>query len=158
KEWTPDMGPKLEAAQKKLAQALGTSQVHAWGRARPHGLLEPVPDDPFRIPGIAVVVRPLGDMTAWPPHKFYCGPRGEDIEFEADEVKRAFPTLPAPSAQDWMLKEAQRLRAAGLVGKRDDMVSRCRNETGCTKRQAEAAHKELSEELRRPRGKPPKKS
>jgi hypothetical protein len=156
--WTTDMGPGIEPAQKGLADAIATGRVGAWGRkqAQPHGLVEQVPSDPFRIQGLEMVVGVHGDMTTLPPHKLnkYKGPRWQSIEFEADEIKQTWPKPPPPRATDWMLKEAQRLQAAGRIGKRDDMVRRCREETGCTKRQAEAAHKDLPEDLRRSRGKP----
>jgi len=62
-EWTPDMGPELDVAQKKLARLIGTDQVQAWGRKQSHGLVERIPSDPFRISSLTVVVGPHGDST-----------------------------------------------------------------------------------------------
>ena len=52
REWTSDMGPKIEGAQRALAAAIAAGQVQAWGRSQPHGLFEPIPRDPFCIPGL----------------------------------------------------------------------------------------------------------
>jgi hypothetical protein len=160
--WTSDMGPGLEHAQKELAEGIAAGRVDAWGRkeAEPHGLVERIPTDPFRIRDVQVVVGVHGDMTTLPAHKLhkYKGPRWRSIEFEADEIKRAWPKPPPPDAQDWMLKEATRRTSAGQVGKRDDMVRSCMEKTGCTKREALAAYGELPRGLRRPPGKPPRNS
>jgi hypothetical protein len=148
REWTTDMGPKLAEAQRKLAEAIGAGQVQAWGRSQPHGLLEPVPRDPFRIPGLVVIVGEHGEMRPLLSRKRYDGPRWQSIEFDADEIKHVFPKPPVPTAQEWMSKNANKRH------KRDSLVRDCMKATGCTKRDAEAAHKELPEELRRTRGKP----
>jgi hypothetical protein len=145
------MGPKLSDGQKRLSGLIASGKVTAWGRQQPHGLLEPVPTDPFRISDVTVVVGVHGDMTTTTPHKPYQGPRWHSIEFEAEEIRRECPAPPPPSAKDWMLDEAQRLRGKG---KRDLMAEDCMKATGCTRRQALAAYKELPEGLRRPRGKP----
>jgi hypothetical protein len=155
-EWTPDMGPELDVAQKKLARLIGTDQVQAWGRKQSHGLVERIPSDPFRISSLTVVVGPHGDMTTLPRHKLYQGDRWHAIEFEEDEIKRAFPKPPSISAVEWMRKEAERHAAAGTIGKRDVMVRDCMTKTGCTKRDAEAAHKSLPDKLKYQRGKPRK--
>jgi hypothetical protein len=55
-----------------------------------------------------------------------------------------------------MLNEAERLHAAGSIGKRDVMVRDCMRATGCKKREAEAAHKSLPDKLKRRPGKPRK--
>src|SRR5262249_42098169 len=109
-------------------------------------------------PGIEVVVDVYGDMSVLPRHKLhkYKGPRWVSVEFEGDEVKRAWPKPHPPAAREWMLKEAKRLAGSGKAAKRDDMVRRCRDEIGCTKRAAEAAYKTLPDGMRRPRGRPPK--
>jgi hypothetical protein len=155
-EWTPDMGPKLKDAQRMLAGALSSGRVHAYGRREPHGPIEPMPDDPFRIQGVPVVVGAHGDLTSLAPHKPYKGLGGHSIEFEVDEIKRTFPKPPPTSAAGWMQKEAERHAAVGTIGKRDVMVRDCRTAIGCTKREAEAAHKSLPDKLKRQRGKPPK--
>jgi hypothetical protein len=91
REWTPDMGPEIRGAQKKLRAAIASGQVRAWGRKQPHALLELIPSDPFRIPGLIVIVGEHGDMRPLLPHKQCFGPRWDSIEFEADEIKHAFP-------------------------------------------------------------------
>jgi hypothetical protein len=156
REWTNDMGPKIRDAQKKLAALIAAGKIEAWGRKEPHGLFEQIPDDPFRISGVAVVVGVHGDMTTTTPHKPYTGPRWHSIEFEADEIKRECPQPPPPSTNDWMMKEAERLSGRGRKGKREDLVRDCMKATGCSRREALAAYKELPQGLRRPRGKPAK--
>src|SRR6266436_3164582 len=151
-EWTPAMGPELEAAQKKLAGLISSGQVRAWGRKQPHGLVEQMPSDPFRIQGLTVVVGPHGNMTTLPPHlppdKRYQGDVWHAIEFDPEELKGASPKPPPTLARDWMLNEAKRLHTAGSIGKRDVMVRDCRKATGCTKREAEAAHRSLPDKLK----------
>jgi hypothetical protein len=157
RQWTADMGPMIKDAQMKLTAVIAAGEVQALGRKQSHGSVEQIPSDPFRIPGLAVVVGVHGDMTALAPHKLYEGPRWNLVEFEADDIKRAFPKPPPISTTEWMLKEAGP-HAGGPIAKRDDMVHRCMRETNCTKREAEAAHKSLPKELKRKRGKPPKNS
>jgi hypothetical protein len=153
REWTSDMGPNLKDAQKRLAGSISAGEVQAWGRKQPQGLVENIPNDPFRIPGVPVIVGEHGDMRHSQPHKQYDGPRWHSIEFDANQIKKAFPKPPPASANGWMLQEAERL---GGLGKRDIMVQDCMGETGCTKRAALAAYKNLPEGRRRKRGKPPK--
>jgi hypothetical protein len=155
-EWTRDMGPKLKDAQRTLAGAISSGRVQAYGRHQRHGPIEPMPADPFRIQGVPVVVGPHGDLTSLAAHKPYEGPGWHSIEFEADEIKREWPKPPPPSATEWMHKEAEGHAAAGTIGKRDVMVRDCMTAIGCTKREAEAAHKSLPDKLKRHRGKPPK--
>ena len=64
-------------------------------------------------------------------------------------MTQEFPKPPTARAKRWMLSEAMRLRAEGKIGKRDDLLSRCRKDTGCTKLDAEAAYKNLSDEFKR---------
>jgi hypothetical protein len=154
-EWTSDMGPMIKDAQTVLSRAIAAGSVQALGRKQPQDLVERIPSDPFRLPGSNVVIGPHGDMTTLAPHKPYVGPRWHLVEFEADEIKQAFPKPPPISAAEWMLREAGQ-HAGGPIAKRDDMVRRCMNETNCTKREAEAAHKSLPEGLKRKPGKPPK--
>jgi len=97
-------------------------------------------------------------MASALPHKTYTGHKWHSIEFEPSEIKIAWPAPPPETASKWMKKEADRLRAEGKIGKREAMVPDCMKATGCTKRQAEAAHKALPQEVRRSRGKPPKSS
>jgi len=155
-EWTPDMGPKLKDAQRTLAGALSSGRVHAYGRREPQGPIGPMPNDSFRDQGVPVVVGAHGDLTSLAPHKPYAGPRWLSIEFEADEIEREWPKPPPPSAMKWMHKEAEAQAGRGTIGKRDVMVRDCMNATGCTKREAEAAHKSLPDKLKRQRGKPRK--
>jgi hypothetical protein len=155
KQWTSDMGPRIVDAQKELAERLAVGGVRAWGRKQPHGLAEPIPDDPFQISGLTVAVDVHGEMVTLPtrahqPFSSYEGPRWHSIAFEAAEIERAWPKPPPSSVKDWMLREAKKLlKDTGQLGKQDDMVRRCGKETGCTKREALAAHKTLSKELRR---------
>lgn len=149
-EWTTDMGPKIEDAQRALAAAIGAGQVQAWGRSQPHGLFEPIPRDPFCIPGRPIIVGAHGEMRELLPHRYhYDGPRWHFIEFDPDQIKDVFPAPPPPTVQDWMRSHATKEQ------KRDSLVHDCMKDTGCTKRAAEAAYKELPDALRRRRGKPP---
>ena len=150
------MGPKLKDAQRTLAEALSSGRVQAYGRRQPHGPIEPMPNDPFRIQGVPVVVGAHGDLISLVPHKSYSGPEWHSIEFEVDEIEREWPKPPPPSAMEWMRKEAEARAATGTVGKRDVMVRDCMSATGCKKREAEAAHKNLPDKLKRRRGKPRK--
>jgi hypothetical protein len=153
REWTTDMGPKLAEAQRKLAEAISAGDIQAWGRSQPHGLLEQVPRDPFCIPGRPVIVTEHGELRELLPHRYhYDGPRWHSIEFDADQIKGKFPVPAPPTVQDWMLKNATKEK------KRDSLVRDCMDETGCTKREAEAAYKELPDTQRRRQGKPPRKS
>jgi hypothetical protein len=164
REWTSDMGPKIADAQKTLAALIADGKIKAWGRKQPHDSLERIPGDLFRISDVTVVVGIHGDMTVqiphtkctgekiWHSHKPYTGHRWHSIEFEADEIKRECPKPPPPSAQDWMSNNANRGE------KRDYMVQTCRRETGCTKRAAEAAYRNLPDTVRRKRGRPPASS
>jgi hypothetical protein len=156
--WTPEMGPDIEPAGKMLAEAISAGHVRAWGRAKPHASLEQIPDDQFRISGLTLIVSPHGELATLPPHKLtsYKGRLWYGIEFDSDEIKRAFPKPPPPSAMEWMLTEAEDNFADGKIAKRDDMLDRCREATGCTKREAEAAHKSLPDKFKIRRGKPPK--
>jgi hypothetical protein len=117
-----------------------------------------MPSDLFQIPGLTVVVGIHGEMTtlAARPHQpfsLYEGPLWHSIAFEAFEIERMWPKPPPLPAVDWMLQEAERaLKAAGHLCKRHDLIERCKTETGCTRREAEAAHKTLPEHLRGGRG------
>jgi len=161
RDWKSEMSPDLRAAQEALARAIGEGRVHAWGRPKPHALIEQIPSDPFRIPGLRLVVNPHGDMGTLPPHKIhqYEGPRWHMIEFDPNEIKREWARPPPLAAQDWMLKEAKKFRdAGGPLPKREFMLKDCMDATQCTKQEAEAAHKRLPQEYKRPRGRPPKDS
>jgi hypothetical protein len=156
--WLTEMGPDIEPAGKMLAEAISAGHVRAWGRAKPHASLEQIPDDQFRISGLTLIVSSHGELATLPPHKLtsYKGRLWYGIEFDSDEIQRAFPKPPSTSAEDWMLNEAERLHAAGKIGKRDDMLKRCMKDTGCTRRDAEAARKSLPDKFKLQRGKPPK--
>jgi hypothetical protein len=164
KDWTSKMGPEIEPAAIKLGRAVGADRVSAWGRRTPQGPIEQIPGDQFRIPGFEWVVRPDGNLATSPPHRLsaydrlsaYEGRRWYGIEFDSDEIKQAFPKPPTARAKHWMLDEARRLHAKGKIGKRDDLLSRCRKEIGCTKRDAEAAYKSLPDKFKRLRGRPPR--
>jgi hypothetical protein len=158
KQWTTDMGQLIISAQKQLANEIAAGHVHVWGRPQPHGLVEQVPNSQFQISGPTVAVGVHGDMitlTARPhqPFSSYEGPRWHSIEFDAVEIERAWPKPPPLSTVDWMLREAKgAVNAAGHLAKRHDLIDRCRAETGCSRRQAEAAHKTLPEQFKGGRG------
>jgi hypothetical protein len=158
RQWTSDMGPKIKSTQEALANAISDGRVKAWGRPQPHAELEPVPPGQFHIAGLPVVVTPHGEMLSQQASKPYNGPAWGDIEFSADEVKRAWPRPPSEAANDWMVKEAERLEARGRKGKRDAMVKDCMDATGCTRDEARRAYGALPNDKKRPRGKPPKAS
>jgi hypothetical protein len=73
-----------------------------------------------------------------------------------DKMTQECPKPPTARAKRWMLNEARRLRAEGKVGKRVDLLSRYKKDTGCTTLDAKAAYKNLPDELKYRRGKPPK--
>jgi hypothetical protein len=166
--WTKNTYSGVEEAQRKLRTALAAERVRARGRAEKedpatgrivtHGLFEDVPPDPFDLPDIEVVVGVHGDMVM-PAHKRsrYREKCWRDLRFDDAEVKREWPKSPSAVAKAWMRKDAEQIKATiGKPGKRDDMVRRCMQATGCTRVQAQAAHKGLPSEFRRPPGKPPK--
>jgi len=157
-EWTSEMGPEIEPTGIRLSRAIGSDQIHAWGRPKPHALQEQIPSDQFRIPGLRLIIGPHGDLATSPRHKLstYEGRQWHAIEFDAEQIKRAFPKPPSISAAEWMHKDAERYATSGTIGKRDIMVRDCMKATGCTKRQAEAAHRSLPDKLKRQQGKPRK--
>jgi hypothetical protein len=151
------MGAKLKDAQRKLAEVISSHRALALGRNTKHGELENLPSDIFRIPRIELVVSPHGDLQTLAPHRgLYEGRQWQEIEFEAAAIRLAFPNSAHPAAEEWMLLEAERYWAKGIMGKREIMINECRKITACTKRQAEAAHRKLPTQYRRPIGKPPK--
>src|SRR5512144_70400 len=81
RQWTSELGPAIKDAQQELAAAIAVGRVQAWGRPSPHGLLEEVPSDPFRISGLSVVVGVYGEITSLLPHKPYNGPKWQSLEF-----------------------------------------------------------------------------
>ena len=154
REWKLEMGPAIADAQKRLARCIAQGQVQAMGRRTRHGALENVPADIFRITDIEVVISPHGDIVSLRPHQVYEGEQWYSVEFDAAEIRRAFPSSPKQSVDQWMLQEGNRYRSDGRIGKRDVMVKDCQTATGCSSREAKAAHKRLPEDLRRQRGKP----
>jgi hypothetical protein len=158
RKWASDMGSQLEPAAKKLSEAIGGGDVNAWGRPEPHALTERIPNDQFSIQDITLIVTPHGDLATLPRHRLfsYKGRRWHGIEFEADGVKKVFPGPPPVSAMEWMQNEAQGQAENGCIPKRDVIIQDCMGATGCTKRQAAAAHKALPDNLKRRRGKPTK--
>ena len=149
-QWTEEMGPKIKGAQKELAAAIGGGQVQAWGRSQPHGLLEPVPRDPFCIPGLAVIVGEHGEIRSLLPHRRYDGPRWQSIEFDADQIERVFPK-PDPAAQQWMLNNASKEQ------KRDSVVKDC-IAPGLHQARRRGSLQQLPDSQRRKRGKPARNS
>ncbi|MGB6534558.1 MAG: hypothetical protein WBF58_01190 [Xanthobacteraceae bacterium] len=150
------MGPEIEWAQRALAAAIGGEKVRAWGRLTLDSEMREIPSSKFRHTGL--VVDFTGELVTSAPHRTSAERRIKWIEFDEDEVKRAFPTPPPPNAAQWMLNEAKSLQALGRKGKRADMVKDCMSATGCKKRPAEDAHAALPAEFKRPRGKSPKLS
>ena len=63
------------------------------------------------------------------------------------------PPAEAPAAV-WMRRKAAANARGGKSEKREWMLSACMNETGCTKREAQAAYNSLPDALKRKR--PPK--
>ena len=156
REWKLEMGPAIVDAQRRLATSIPQGQVQAMGRRTRHAALEKVPADIFRITDIEVVISPFGDIVSLRPHQAYRGEQWYSVEFDAAEITRAFPSAPKQSVDQWMLQAGNRYRSDGRTGKRDIMVKDCQTATGCSSREAIAAHKRLPEDLRRQRGKPRK--
>jgi hypothetical protein len=153
------MGSEIARAEQELSAAVRERRIQAWGRrevnGKAHGLIEKLPPDPFTVKDVEMAVKILGDMQPVKPYKQYDGPRWRDIEFDATEVKSTWPASGNSSfVKNWMAHEAENLRAAGTLGKRDQMVRDCMKSTRCTQRQALTAYKALPPELRRHRGKP----
>lgn len=160
-DWFSDMGPEIARAQREISAAIADKRIMAWGRpelnGKAHGSFEQLPDDIFRNSSVDVTVGVHGDVGPVKPFIQYDGPRWRDIEFDANAIKRTWPASGTPTTViAWMLTEAKKRNANGRIGKRDDMLKACMAATGCTKRDAEAAHKSLPPELRRARGKPPR--
>lgn len=149
-DWTSDLGPDLKAAQRKLADFIGSGKLPAYGRATPHGLKEPVPPELFNIRGVPVVVGPHGDMASLVPHKKYHGPIYTDIEFESEDVRKLFPAVDVMAVM--MSLAEQEIARTGQPGKREDLIKRTAAAARCPQREAVAAHKNLPELLRRTRG------
>lgn len=157
RQWTSDMGPKLQEAQKRLAASLSEDDVRAFGRKSRHAALEGVPGNIFRIKRVELVVSPHGELQNLSPHReLYEGEEWQSIEFDATEIRKTFPSPPRQSVEQWMQQEANRYEAEGKIGKRTAMVDACRQTTGCTRREAEDAHARLPQHLRRKKGKPSK--
>jgi len=148
------MGPHLQQAKKDIAGAIAAEQLTVWGALSDVSPQQQVPAERFRRHD--VVVDEFGEMVPRFPHKPYHGPRWKHIEFDLEQVQRLWPKPPPPSSSAWMLTETRTLNSQGRIGKRDDLVKRCMAETGCTKRAAELAHKQLPDELRRPKGRAPR--
>ena len=147
-------GPGDRAGCNKTQQRDRYGPSTRWGRPKPHALTVQIPGDQFRISGLTLIVNPHGDLATSPRHKLsaYQGQQWQDIEFDPDEIKQAWPKPPPPLISDWMRENATRRR------KRDDLVRDCMTATNCSRRQALAAYSELPEEQRRKRGKPSKTS
>ena len=156
RKWTSDMGPELAKAKEELSRAISEERLTTWGAPRPQAPQEPVPPDLFR--NWDLVVNEYGELGPRLPRRRYRGPLWTYIGFDTADVMASWPKPPPQQASQWMLAEANRLKADGRKGKRDDLVPRCRAAVGCTKREAERAYRELPEEFRRPRGKPPNNS
>jgi hypothetical protein len=128
KDWPTEIGAQIEPAAKQLGASIGAAKIGAWGRKKPHHSLEQIPAGDFRISGLSLAVGPHGDLATSPRHKLhtYKGHLWHDIEFDEAEIKKAWPRLPPPSANEWMQKEARRLfDGTGQPGKRDDLIKRC---------------------------------
>src|SRR6516162_8801841 len=113
REWKLEMGPAIADAQRRLARSIAQGQVQAMGRRTRHGALESVPADIFRITDIEVVISPHGDIVSLRPHQVYRGEQWYSVEFDAAEIKRAFPSAPKQSVDQWML--VRRRHAAATV-------------------------------------------
>lgn len=146
RQWPPGLeeDPRRPRAVREAITALGAGDLHAWGR-RGRDTVTPDLKQPLE-PIQREVWGPHMDLLPYPsfarpvlPGGGIGGPRFDDVRFATDEVLALWkPPAPAPSV--WMRREAQRIRSAGgPPPKRDDVLARCRSETGCTKRQAEVA-------------------
>jgi hypothetical protein len=97
KDWTPDMGPKIESAQRELASAIAEDRVHARGRNcdNLHGPFEPVSADEFSLEDTKIAVGVHGDIITLPRHKnqFYKGDRWRQIQFDSEEIQDQWPRV-----------------------------------------------------------------
>jgi hypothetical protein len=158
KSWTDELGPKLSAAEIELAAAIKEGRVGARGRPTPCDPQQAVPPDIFGMAALQLVVGAYGELKSSPPHKFgQCEKEAlhgwRDIEFDRKEIQGAWPEPPPVELTEWLEREARRtLNETGCIEKRESLLRRCRTETGCKKRAAEAAHKRLPHDLRLPRG------
>jgi hypothetical protein len=97
----PDMGAKLGGAEAALAEAIAAGKVQAWGRRlkqQPSGEItygppKTIPSHRFRYPGFTMIVNQHGEMTTLKPRQAheYPGPRWGSIEFDAEQIERAWP-------------------------------------------------------------------
>jgi hypothetical protein len=156
-EWSSEMGSRIAAAQQNLSKYISQGKIRAYGRKFSHEALDQIPPNIFRNPKIELVISPHGDVEAAQPHHRYRyeGQSWCSIEFDQNEVALLYPSAPRLDVDAWMDKAAKEYQAKGQIGKRQAMVGDCRKETGCTKREAEAAHARLPQKYRRGRGKQP---
>jgi hypothetical protein len=160
--WPSKLGPQFAAAGRELVKKAANKQLVAWGRLDQYGPLQRIPDSELRVTRLDLAVSPHGELSSYPPHKVLAyrdgGGRGwHDIEFDEDEIRKIWPEPLPIIAVNWMTSEAKKVKEeTGHPNKRDDLVKRCMSAIGCTRRIAQAAHKELPPEYKRSRGKPTK--
>jgi hypothetical protein len=179
KQWQGEGSSEAEIEQTEidLTEAIRAG-VPAWGRPRLYAPKEQIPIDdldpkmikakrtPVSVPHRPqVIVSRHGNVTTLPRQRSadYQGPPWSDIEVDAARLRKARPrpvqtepTFTAVLAVEWMHTTAVANAAEGRIGKRNQMISDCRTAIGCTKREAEAAHKGLPSHLKRRHGRPPK--
>jgi hypothetical protein len=126
KDWTVEMVRQTERAEIDLGEAIGAGQVPAWGRRRPYGPIERIPDGDFRtemvemkVPPVSaarlpkVVIRVDGNLGISPAHRFadYRGPHWSSIECDSARLQQAFPR--PLRVERRVLDEAEQLYAEG---------------------------------------------
>lgn len=157
--WTTAMGTRLREAQERLRRAIAKGEVTAWGRPSPQQPYEEVPAEQFSISDTPVGIGVHGDMVPLFPQKPYTGPKWHSIQFPSEQMKKCFPAPLPPSITEWMRSRATLNKTQGKpILKRQTLLDETVQATGCTTRDAIAAYNELEPDLRRPRGKPRKRS
>jgi hypothetical protein len=148
------VGEKIGAAGQQLWHSVreGALDVYAVPEGTPFVQREKV--DPDLIARFPLALHLDGRIAPARPGSRYHGPTFVDAAFEPDHVRKLWPPAPPAKAKQWMFDQARaHFDRNGTPAKRDDLVKRCAEATGCTHREAADAYKTLPPGLRRSRGK-----
>lgn len=159
RDWERDMGPRLNDAERRLAEAVGSARVKAFGRENFALPKKQIPAECFNEDG-AVIGFDGRLKLPRAPYNYPPGHGWSHVELDAADMRREFPAPDrverAASAREWMEAEARKhIEKHGGPAKRDDdLIPRCMKECSVTRREAEAAHRALPSELKAARGRP----